>query len=252
MLTAFLLDDEPLALDRLTRLLTTAHPQVQTIGTATDPVEALPQVDSLRPDILFLDIQMPELDGFAVASRLTHQPLILFTTAFDQYALQAFETNSIAYLLKPVAPAKLEQALAKVEAIRGGSQPTPNIANLLNQLATRLTPAYPERISSRTGDRTEFIDLSRITHFYAEDKLTFASTEAKSYIIDQTISELESRLDPNRFFRIHRSYLVNLSSVAELYTYFGGKLIVRLNDSKKTELTASKDRARELRLKLGL
>lgn len=123
---------------------------------------------------------------------------------------------------------------------------------MLGALNTRLAPTYPERISSRTGARTELIDLSRVTHFYAEDKLTFAATEAKNYIVDQTISELEERLDPARFCRIHRSTLVNLAYVTELYTYFGGKLIVKLKGAKKAELTVAKERARELRAHLAL
>lgn len=245
MLTAYLLDDEQLAIDRLRRMLATL---VDVKGASTDPVEAIAEIDRLRPELLFLDIQMPEVDGFAVLRRLEYQPLVIFTTAYDQYALRAFETNSIAYLLKPVEAAKLKQAIEKVTHLRGGQ----GLDRLITQIATKLTPAYPERISSRTGDKTEFVDLSRVSHFYAEEKLTFAATEAKSYIIDQTISELESRLDPARFFRIHRSTLVNLEYVAELYTYFGGKLLVRLKDAKKTELTTSKERARELREKLGL
>jgi two-component system, LytTR family, response regulator len=249
MLTAYLLDDEPLATERLQRMLGSL---VEVVGSSNDPLAAISEIDRLRPELLFLDIQMPEYDGFAVLRRLEHQPLVIFTTAYDQYALQAFDTNSIAYLLKPVEAAKLKQALSKVEAIRGGQQAPPDFTKLLNQIASKLTPGYPERISSKSGDKTEFVDLSRISHFYAEDKLTFAATESKSYIIDQTIAELEDRLDPARFFRIHRSTLVNLAFVSELYTYFGGKLMLRLKDSKKTELTTSKERARELREKLGL
>lgn len=251
MLTAFLLDDEHLAIERLTRLLA-AETRVRLVGAATDPVEAISQIDERNPDLLFLDIQMPELDGFAVLAQLMRQPLVIFTTAYDRYALQAFETNSIAYLLKPIEPVKLTRAIDKIEAIRSGQKPPPDLGALLAQIATKLPPAYPERISSRTGERVEFIDLSRVTHFYAEDKLTFAATESKAYVIDQTIAELEARLDPARFFRIHRSTLVNLASVSELYTYFGGKLMLRLKDAKRTEVTASKDRARELRERLGL
>ncbi len=251
MLSAYLLDDERLAIERLSRLLA-ADARLKLVGNSTDPVDALPQIEYLRPDLLFLDIQMPELDGFAVLSRLAHQPLVIFTTAYDQYAVQAFETKSIAYLLKPVEPTKLTRAIDKIEAIRAGQSPAPDLSALLSQLAVKLAPTYPERISSRSGERIEFIDLTRVTHFYAEDKLTFAATETKAYIIDQTITELEARLDPARFFRIHRSTLVNLASVAELYTYFGGKLMLRLKDAKRTELMASKDRARELRERLGL
>ncbi|WP_031496669.1 LytR/AlgR family response regulator transcription factor [Bryobacter aggregatus] len=251
MLNAFLVDDERLAVERLTRLLQTDL-RIRILGSATDPQLALEQIESLKPDLLFLDIQMPEMDGFQLLQRLSHQPLVIFATAYDQYALQAFETNSVAYLLKPIEQTKLTQAIDKLEAIRGGRQPAPDLNALLAHFAAKLAPTYPERISSRSGDRVEFIDLSRVTHFYAEDKLSFAATELKTYIIDQTITELEGKLDPARFFRIHRSTLVNLAWVSELYTYFGGKLMLRLKDAQKTELTASKDRARELREKLGL
>jgi two-component system, LytTR family, response regulator len=248
MLRAYVLDDENLAVDRLRRMLA-AEPRVEVVGSSIDPQEGIEQIDVLRPDLLFLDIEMPEIDGFGVLRRLVHQPVVIFTTAYDKYALQAFETNSIAYLLKPVEAAKLKQAITKVEGLRGGPQ---DYSHLLTQIATRLTSQYPERISSKTGEKTEFVDLTRVSHFYAEDKLTFAATESKAYIVDQTISELEEKLDPARFFRVHRSTLVNLSFVAELYTYFGGKLIVRLKDAKKTEVTVSKERAKELRDRLGV
>lgn len=244
MLTAFILDDEPLAVARLQRMVASL---VQVAGTSNDPVEAIELIDQLQPDLLFLDVQMPELDGFAVLRRLAHQPLVIFTTAYDQYALAAFDTNSVAYLLKPVEDAKLRLAISKVDRLRG----TSNVQQLLAQVTPRPS-TYPERVSSKTGDRIEFIDLSRISHFYAEDKLTFASTEGKDYIVDQTISELEERLDPSRFFRIHRSSLVQLEFVAEMYNYLGGKLLIRLKNTRKTELTVSKERARELRDRLGL
>ncbi len=110
MLTAYLLDDERLAIERLLRMLA-ADARVRIVGSGCDPEAALAEIDSLAPDLLFLDIQMPEFDGFGVLRRLIHQPLVIFTTAYDQYALQAFETNSIAYLLKPVEATKLTQAL---------------------------------------------------------------------------------------------------------------------------------------------
>lgn len=244
MLKAYLLDDEPLAIDRLRRM---AAPLVHIIGSSSDPVEAIDEINSLAPDLLFLDIQMPELDGFAVLQKLSHQPLVIFTTAYDQYALQAFETNSVAYLLKPVELEKLRQAIAKVERLK-----TQDFGQLVTQIASRITPKYPERISSKTGDKIEFIDLGRITHFFAEDKLTYAATEGRNHVIDQTITELEERLDPERFCRIHRSTLVNLAWVAELYNYFGGKLVLKLKTPQKTELVVSRDRAKELRDKLGL
>lgn len=255
MLTAFLLDDEPLALDRLERLLA-ADGRLAIAGRSSDPLDALARIAELAPDLLFLDIQMPEIDGFQLLDRLAHQPLVIFTTAFDQHALRAFETNSVAYLLKPIEQAKLTAAIDKVLRIGAGKESPPDLRHLLAQLSQSIAlPAgrkYPDRIGSKVGDRVELIDLSRVTHFYAEDKLTYAATEAKAFIVDETISDLEQRLDPDRFLRIHRATLVNLAYVGELYTYFAGKLILRLKDGKRTELTVARDRARDLRLKLGV
>jgi two-component system, LytTR family, response regulator len=255
MLSAFLLDDEALAVGRLERLLG-EDGRLRVAGSATDPVAAIERIEQLRPDVLFLDIQMPELDGFAVLEGLRHQPLVIFVTAYDAYALKAFEVNSIAYLLKPVEPAKLERAIDKLERMHNGGEAAPDLQQIVLQLKRQMSvvesPRYPERISSKVGEKVELIDLSRVTHFFAEEKLTYAATEAKNYIVDLSITELETKLDPQRFARIHRSTIVNLSAVSELYNYFGGKLVMRLKDAKKTELTVAKERARELKERLGL
>lgn len=255
-LSTLLLDDESLAINRLERLLV-EDGRLRVVGTCSDPVEAIGLIDTLRPDVLFLDIQMPQLDGFAVLQRLRHQPLVIFVTAYDAYALQAYEVNSIGYLLKPVEAAKLRRAIDKLERMHSGKEAAPDLERLVLQLTQRMTaaveaPRYPERISSRMGEKLEWIDLSRVTHFYAEEKLTYAATETKNYIVDLSITELEERLDPQRFARIHRSTVVNLSFVTELYNYFGGKLVMRLKDAKKTELTVAKERAKELKERLGL
>jgi two-component system LytT family response regulator len=254
MLTAFLVDDEILALDRLERLLA-EDGRVRVMGRSQDPVEAAAAIDETNPNVLFLDIQMPERDGFALLAGLKRQPLVVFVTAFDGYALKAFETNGVAYLLKPVAPAKLSAAIDKVSRIAGGAEAPPDFRSIFAELEKKIAKpsgaSYPARISSRTGDRVEFIDLTRVTHFYADDKLTFAATDAKHYALDWTISQLAEKLDPNRFQRVHRGTIVNLEAVSELYSYFGGKWIVKLKDGK-TQVTVAKERARELREKLGL
>ncbi len=254
MLRAYLLDDERLALERLQRLLV-ADGRVDVVGSSTDPVAAVSEIETRNPDLLFLDIQMPELDGFGVLERLPRPPLVVFATAFDQYALRAFETNSVAYLLKPIAPAKLAEAIDKIQRVRGGQDAIPDLQALFSRLKSTLQSApenrYPTRISSRSGDRVEFVDLTRVTHFYAEDKLTFASTERKDFVVDSTITELSERLDPRRFVRVHRGSLVNVDYVTELYSYFAGKWILRLRDVKKTEIPVAKDRVKDLREILG-
>jgi two-component system LytT family response regulator len=252
---AYLLDDEELALRRLRRLLAEAG-QVEVVGSNTDPVAAIDEIRSLKPDVLFLDIQMPGLNGFELLDRLgdEQQPFVVFTTAYHEHALRAFEVNSIDYLLKPIEPSKLDRALGKLERMRGGGEAKPDVQDLFRRLASVLDPraAYPTRLPSRTGEKIEFVDLRLVTHFYAKDKLTFASTPGRDYCVDGSIVELEAKLDPGKFLRIHRSTLLNVEHVAELHSWFGAKLLVRLDDPKKTELTVSRDRVKELRDRLNL
>jgi two-component system LytT family response regulator len=250
-LRAYLVDDEPLAIARLTRLLGNTG-RVDVIGSATDPDLAVEALTSTLPDVCFLDIQMPGLNGFDVLARLPVQPAIIFTTAHDEYALKAFGVNSVDYLLKPVDPRQLERALGKLERLRHRVELSPpDLQRLLKSLADSLRgagPEYPDRIASRLGDRLSFIDLPAVTHFYAEDKLTYAAAGGKSYSVDYTIVQLEKLLDPKRFIRIHRSTLVNTAWIKEVTTLPGGGLNVRLKDA--TDLTVSRDRAREFKSRL--
>lgn len=253
---AFLVDDEALALKRLHRILA-ATGRVEIVGTCTDPVEAVDAILRVKPEVLFLDIEMPGMTGFQLLAKLDPQPLIVFTTAYDQYALEAFGANSVDYLLKPIEAPQLTRALDKIERIRGGAEPRPEIRELLDRIQALASSGgrpseYPDRIPSRIGERVEFIELARVTHFFARDKLTYAATSAKNYVVDYTIQQLEQKLDPRKFVRIHRATLVNLEYVHELHNWFAGRMVLRLKDDKHAELTVSRDRVRALRERLGL
>ncbi len=253
-LRAYLVDDEPLALERLRRLLERTG-LVEVVGSTTEPETAVAALTANPPDVCFLDIQMPRLDGFEVLARLPRQPIVIFTTAYDQYALKAFGVNSVDYLLKPVEPESLERALKKVERLRGSDSPAqPDLLVLLKKLTDSLRDTnseYPDRIASRLGDRLWFLDLARVTHFYAEDKLTYAVSEGKAYCVDYAITELEKKLDPKKFLRIHRSTVVNLDWIKEVASLPGGALNVRLKDGQGTDLTVARDRAREFKTRVG-
>ncbi len=253
-LRAYLVDDEPLALERLRRLLDRTG-RVEVTDSTTEPEKAVAALTADPPDVCFLDIQMPRLNGFEVLARLPTQPIVIFTTAYDQYALKAFGVNSVDYLLKPVEPEALDRALDKVERLRSaGNSAQPDLEALLKKLADSLhesKPEYLERIASRLGDRLWFLDLARITHFYAEDKLTYAMSDGKAYCVDHAITELERKLDPRKFFRIHRSTLVNLDWIKEIAALPGGALNLRLKDGKGTDLTVARDRAREFKARVG-
>lgn len=253
-LRAYLVDDEPLALARLRRLLEHSE-RVEVIGSSNTPEEAVIALTADPPDVCFLDIQMPRLSGFDVLAKLSRQPIVIFTTAYDRYALQAFGVNSVDYLLKPVDPESLERALKKVETLRNSGQPSQaDLQSLLMQLTESLRetrPAYLDRIASRLGDRIWFLDLHHVTHFYAEDKLTYAASEGKAYCVDHSIADLEKKLDPKDFVRIHRSTVVNLAWIKEVSSLPGGSLNVRLKDAKNTDLTVARDRTREFKTRAG-
>ena len=250
----YLIDDEPLATQRLGRLLEKSQ-RVDVVGQSNDPVQALIQIRALRPDVLFLDIEMPGMSGFELLEKLGEpQPLIVFITAFDQYALEAFKVNSIDYLLKPVGAAQLERALNKLDRLLAAGESQSRIGSLIEQVRSMLSHREPEhivRIASRMGDRVQFIEVANVTHFYAKDKLTFAVESGKEHAVDLSISELEQRLPPNEWVRIHRSTLLNIIAVKEMHSWFGGKLLIRLKDGR-TELKVARERTAEVRAKLGL
>ncbi len=253
---AYIVDDEPLAVRRLARLLAAAG-RFDLAGSTSDPEAAVAFLSRERVDVLFLDIEMPGRNGFELLAAIPEQPAVIFTTAYHQYALKAFEVNSIDYLLKPVEPQQLERAVAKLDRLRGARQDwldQPEVRAVLAQLASSLrAPArqYLDRVASRAGERVILLELDRITHFFAQDKLTYAVAGGKNHCVDHSIAELEQKLDPQRFIRIHRSTLLNLDWVQEVDSWFSGRVRVRLKDERRTELTVARDRVRQLKERLG-
>lgn len=224
------------------------------IGSTTVLEQAVTSLTADPPDVCFLDIQMPRLNGFEVLGKLPRQPIVIFTTAYDQYALKAFGVNSVDYLLKPIEPEAVERAIKKVETLReSGLIAQPDLQGLLKQITESVreaTPEYPERIASRLGDRIWFLELNDVTHFYAEEKLTYAVSDGKAYCVDHAIGDLEKKLDP-KFFRIHRGAVVNLGWIKEVASLAGGMLSIRLKDMRRTDLTVARDRARQFRVPVG-
>jgi len=260
-LRAYLVDDEPLAIERMRRLLDDFR-FIQVVGSSIDPSEALAFLNEQAGegvDVLFLDIQMPGMTGFELLSHLVVQPFIIFTTAYDEFALRAFEVNSIDYLVKPIEVAQLSRALKKLERVRPAGksdwQQSPDLAKMIQDLASSLAGSrveYPRRIASRVGERISFIDLDAVSHFIAHDKLTYAIVEGRRHSIEQTIAELERRLDPSRFLRIHRAALVNVDWIREVNSWFAGKVILSLNDPQATQITVARDRVRILKSRMGI
>jgi two-component system LytT family response regulator len=247
---AYIVDDERLAVERLTRLLN-ATGRVTIAGSTTDPEAALAFLQGHAVDVLFLDIQMPGLTGFELLERLDRDVTVVFTTAYDRYALDAFGVNSLDYLLKPIEPERLDRALDKIERFAG--EPRSDVRTLARELASHLAPARKlERIASRVGERTTVLDVARVSHFTSRDKLTFAVVNGHEHVIDETLTDLEGTLDARRFARIHRATIVNIGFVQELFPAVDGGVLVRLKDDKKTELSVARDRVRALKQRLGI
>ena len=259
---ALLVDDEPLARKRL-RTLLVPHARVQIVGEAANGEEACQLVESLQPDLLFLDIQMPGLTGFDVLARLPEpprRPRVIFITAHDEFAVKAFEEQALDYLLKPVEPERLARALARlVDASAATLSPAvedPRLDRLLASLAAQgvASAAKPllRRIPVRRGAHIALVEVAAAVFFRAEDKYTVLYTSDAEHVIDRTIDELEQSLDPDQFLRIHRAAIVNVGFVRELTAVEGGRFLVALNDTRHTRLVASRSGARTLRERLGL
>ena len=226
--------------------------RVEIVGQATDPDNGLAQIAAPPVDVLILDIHMPGLNGFQVVERVPAGPLVIFTTAHDQHAVRAFEVNAIDYLLKPVERERLDRALDGVTQRR--TEPAgADLRGALERLARDLRAApFLDHVVSRVRDRVQLIPVGDVTHLLARDRATFAVTAGAEHMLDMTLAELERRLDPARFFRIHRAIVVNLAWIGQLQADDGGHLIAGLKDARHTELPVSRDRVRALKERLRL
>lgn len=244
---AIIVDDEELARKRLRKMLLSYDNNLEVVGEAENGQDAVDKIDDLHPDLIFLDVQMPGFDGFEVVRRLRFRPLIVFTTAYDEYALKAFEENSIDYLLKPIEQKRLDKAVDKLQRVY--SSPAPHLNEDIERFISQLASPPLKRLQVKSGDKILLIDADSVTYFEAKDKYTFLHTLEHEHIVELTLAELEEKLDKLTFVRIHRSVVVNINYVREMVKWFGGKYKVRLKDKPGTELIVSRgyvDRIRSL------
>lgn len=242
-LRTLIVDDEAPARERLGRLLA-GNPLVELIGEAEDGVKAVELVEELNPDLVLLDIQMPGLDGFGVIKMLQKPPLIIFVTAYDEYAIRAFEVNALDYLLKPFTKVRLERAIERAyQELSKRADFSAKLDSLFETLKEQ--PSYLERIAVRKGSRLFVIGVSDIDWFGAESGLIFIHTKEEKYVTNYTLEELESRLNPKMFFRAHRSAIVNLTRIKEIIPWFAGSHKIKLTTGDEVDL--SRSQAKELR-----
>lgn len=265
-LRAVLVDDEPLARDELAFLLEQVG-GIDIVGQAGDGVEALSAIERLQPDVVFLDVQMPGLTGFEVARHLLsgHEEApashIIFVTAFDQHAIEAFEVNAVDYLLKPVDPSRLDIAVQRArrrissERPAAGDAATPIGADQLEKILQLVAERQSrrERLAIKVGERFLLVQAEDI--FYAslaDESITVVTSHHAGTSNYRTLDELQARLDPSLFWRVHRSHLVNINKIKEIVPWFSRNYILRMKDEKSTEIPVSRTQTRRLREYLKL
>jgi len=238
-----IVDDESPARERLKRLLADVE-EVELIGEAESGVQAVEMIEREKPDLVFLDIQMPGLDGFEVIEALADPPPVIFVTAYDEYAIRAFEVNALDYLLKPFSRERLEKAIRRAqEALVEEQDFATRLGPLLESLAAQ--GRYLTRLAVRDRDRIRVLGVDEVDWIGVEGERVLVHAGDKAYPIRRTLAELEARLDPARFFRAHRSAIVNLDRVKEVIPWFKGSHKLRLTTGAEVEL--SRARARALR-----
>jgi two-component system LytT family response regulator len=237
---ALVVDDEPLARQRILHLLE-KEADFEVVGECANGVEAVKAIEDLNPDLVFLDIQMPELDGFGVIEALgaDRMPTTLFVTAYDQYALKAFEAHALDYLLKPFDPERFQQALERARHWCSNAASVGNPKQNLDALMSGIRQERPwsDRLLVRHGDRHILVRTSALQWIEAEDNYVRLHVEGNSFLLRQTMATILARLDPRQFRRIHRSAIVNLDCIKELQPWTSGDHLVIMRDGTKLTLS---------------
>ena len=239
-------DDEESGRERLRRLLR-AHAEVEIVGEARDGIEAVQKIEALGPDLLFLDIEMPGLSGFEVLQAVpagVPLPLVIFVTGYDQHAMAAFDANALAYLLKPVEPGRLAQAVERARKL----DPAREGEHILK--VARDTPKNLRQVVCRKRDRILLVAPEQILWFQVEDGLVKAHTAAETYWVNYQLGELEAGLPPALFFRARREVLVNLQSIREIKPYFKSGFLLTMADAAGTEIAVSERQAKAFRQRI--
>jgi two-component system, LytTR family, response regulator len=245
-LRILIVDDESVARRRIRRLLTAEH-DVTVIGECGDGGSAIAAIAAEHPDLVFLDVQMPERDGFEVLQAVPppELPAILFVTAYDRYALRAFDVHAIDFLLKPFTRERFRIALVRARERLDRRDRDAGLAALAASLRQR--PRYLSRVPVRTGDRIVLVDLATVDWLEAADNYVRLHAQKREYLLRETLASLESQLDPNRFARIHRSAIVQIDRIVELHPATHGDFDVLLRDGTRLTLSRTwRDRLRGL------
>lgn len=250
MIRALIVDDEPLGRERIRSQLAMAD-DVEVVGECADGEEAVREIARLEPDLVFLDVQMPEVDGFGVLRRVGVEamPAVIFVTAYDQFALQAFEAAALDYLLKPFDEDRFERALDRARRTIGRADaPSPGVDERLTALLRRLSPdeGWPERFMVRVGQQFQFVKPEEIEWIDTADNYLRLHVGKRVYMIREAIGTMEGKLNPRRFMRIHRSVIVNVDRIQSIEVWNQTEFLVTLRDGTRLNSSRSyRDRIRQ-------
>jgi len=248
---AIVIDDEPAARRLMKNLLQEHADVVQVIAEAGNGEEAIRKIEELNPDLIFLDIQMPDLTGFEVIEKLSRKPNIIFTTAYEQYAIKAFESFSIDYLLKPIKEERLNQSIEKLKQF-GRLNTSINVAGLQEIIKQFQAPQKTTALTIKSGDRIILLRFENISYLEADDKYVFVYTlDGQKYLTDQSLAALSEKL-PTQFYRIQKSYIINKDKIKEMHRHFNGRYLFIMEDKAATRLTSGRTYHDEIKTEFGL
>lgn len=243
-MNVLIFEDEKLASERLVELLTELRPSMQVVGSIKSVEAAVLWLENNdQPDLIISDIQLLDGTSFEIFSQVQVGCPVIFTTAYDQYAIKAFEVNSVDYVLKPIGQDKLEAALEKFEAKAGSGNAAGFDIEQIRTLLTSSSPEYKSRFLVKVGQRIRAIPIEKVAYFYSRDKLTYIVTfENQKYPIDQTLEELEGLINPREFFRVNRKFVVHFNSVTDIHPYFKGRVKLGLSPQIDEEIVVSSEK----------
>lgn len=248
---AIVIDDEPAARRLMKSMLSDYTETVIVTDEAGNGREAVKKIEELKPDLIFLDIQMPDLTGFEVIEQLNHKPNIIFTTAYEQYAIKAFDTFSIDYLLKPIKEERLQQSIEKLKNF-GVLNQSFDLFSLQEVIRQLQTPQKSTALPIKTGDRITLLKYENIAYLEAQDKYVFIFTsDGQKHLTDQSLTTLSGKL-PSQFYRIQKSFIINRDKIKEMHRHFNGRYLFVMDDKAGTRLTSGRTYHDSIRSEFGL
>ncbi len=256
----FIVEDEDLAVKKITKTLASVDPEAEVVGVADSIIAAVNWLqDNPAPDLILMDIELSDGQSFEIFNRVAIQSPVIFTTSYDEYALKAFKVNSVDYLLKPIQKEDLAAALEKLGNLKNiyqqGNQPAPavSIDSLVKELQQKLQPReYRKRFLVRHAQKLVSIDTDEIAYFFSDGRLNFFKTyDNRKFVVDYTMDELEEMLDPQKYFRISRSFFISVNSVDQIHDYFGNRLLLHLKPAVDKESIVSREKVTDFKKWMG-